>query len=145
MKDGGVMENIRGMNLVVDTSSEWPVLIDAMARYHDENKPAGIIRNVSLSDCTFSGPGRVWIEGPEEAPLENIRLQNLDWHLTGPVPDPPITKPTGSARTRIDPDRPAHEADPAHILAVRADVDVQGVRLSGNDRPSVGTFTAQAG
>lgn len=144
MKDGGLMENIRAMNLVIDTTSEWPLLIDAMARYHDADRPAGTIRNVALADCTFTGPGRVWLEGPADTPLQNIRLRNIDWNVTGPVPSPPKTKPTGSARTRIQPDRPDYAADPAHILAIRApDLRVEGLHLSGPDaeRPILKTFT----
>lgn len=143
MKDGGIMENIRGTNLVVDTTSPWPVLIDAMARYYDEGKPAGVIRNVALSNCSFSGPGRVWLEGPEESPLENIRLQEIDWHVSGPVPSPPETKPTGSARTRINPARPSYESHPEHILAIHCgEIEVNGVRLSGPDgqRPLLNSF-----
>ncbi len=135
MKDGGLMENIRGMNLVVDTTSEWPILLDAMARYYDEGKPAGQIRNVCLSDCSFTGEGRIWLEGTEDQPLEAIRLQNLDWHVNGPVPSPATTKPTGSARTRSDPSRPAYEQEDAHILAINCPgVQIEGVRLSGTGK-----------
>ena len=133
MKDGGVMENIRGMNLVVDTTSEWSVLLDAMARHYDEGKPAGQIRNVCLSDCSFTGPGRIWLEGTDDQPLENIRIQNIDWNINGPIPSPAVTKPTGSARTRSDPSRPAYEQEQAHILAIKCPgVNIQGVRLSGS-------------
>ncbi len=95
LKDGGCMKNIRGMNLIFDTASDWPILIDAMARDYQSGKTPGMIRNVSLSDCTLKGPGRVWIEGPEDQPLETITLRNLDWEVTGSVPQPPATKPTG--------------------------------------------------
>jgi hypothetical protein len=66
--------------------------------------------------------------------LENIRLQDIDWQVTGPIPDPPVTKPTGSARTRIDPVRPKYESDPAHILAIHCPgLYVEGLRLGGSD------------
>ncbi len=143
MKDGGLMENIRGMNLVVETSSPWPILLDAMARYYDEGKVAGIIRNVALSNISLSGAGRIWVEGPEEAPLENIRLQDIDWHVNGAIPQPAETKPTGSARTRSNPDRPPYEEDPAQVLAIRCPgLKLSGLSLSGEgaSRPLLKQF-----
>ena len=145
MKDGGVMENIRGNNLVIDTPSDWPILIDAMARDYTSGNPAGSIRNISLTQCSISGPGRVWIEGPADDPASNIRLQDIDWKVTGPVPSPPVSKPTGSARTQTDPDRTDYAQDPAHILAIHTQgLTLNGVQLSGPDaeRKLISTFGA---
>jgi hypothetical protein len=126
MKDGGIMENISGTGLIIDTDSAYPILIDAMPRDYQSGKPAGTIRNVQLSHCAIRGPGRAWIEGTEAQPLENIRMESIDWTLTGPLPDSPSPKPLGSARVKVDPQRPAHHHAREQVVAIH----VQGLRLA---------------
>ncbi|MCC5842511.1 MAG: hypothetical protein JJT96_20510 [Opitutales bacterium] len=125
MKDGGCMENIQGSQLLFDTSSAYPILIDAMPRDYASGKAAGTIRNVRLGGCSVRGPGRAWIEGPPEGTVENIRLHDIDWVLTASLPESPPAKPLGSARVRLDPDRPAYETQRAQVIAVH----VRGLRL----------------
>lgn len=125
MKDGGCMENIQASQLLIDTESAYPILIDAMPRDHASGAPAGTIRNVRLGASSVRGPGRAWIEGPEEGGVENIRLHDIDWILTAPLSAEPAPKPLGSARVRIDPARPAYEAHRAQVLAIH----VRGLRL----------------
>jgi hypothetical protein len=143
LKDGGVMENVRAMNLVFDTQSAWPVLIDAMARDYRSGKSPGHIRNISLSHCSFRGPGRIWIEGCAEQPLENIRLLELDWYVTDGLAEDRSGKPLGSARVVVDPERPRYQDSPAQVLAIHTKgFSLEGLRLQGPDaaRPLLECF-----
>ena len=56
MKDGGLMENIHGSQLLFATDSAYPILIDAMPRDYRSGKAAGTIRNVRLGPCGVRGP-----------------------------------------------------------------------------------------
>ncbi|MCC5839881.1 MAG: hypothetical protein JJT96_07145 [Opitutales bacterium] len=127
MKDGGIMENITGSHLIMDTTAPFPILIDAMPRDYRSGLPAGTIRNVQLSHCVVRGNGRVWLEGSADAPLENIRLSTIDWSMDEPLPENPLPKPLGSARVILDPARPAYEREPTQVIAV----NVRGLRLEG--------------
>jgi len=134
MKDGGLIENVQAVNLLADTTSDVPFLIDAMPRDYRSGKPAGGIRNVTLRGCRVKGPGRIWVEGTEAEPLENITLADIDWDVTEALPEHPAPKPLGSARVIVDPARPAYEAQRTHLVAVHVrDLHVQGLRLHGKD------------
>jgi hypothetical protein len=138
MKDGGLIENVQAANLLADVTSDYPFLIDAMPRDYRENIPAGTIRNVSIRSCQVRSQGRIWVEGTADQPLENISLVDIAWDATGPIPEAPEPKPTGSARVIIDPERPKYEAQPSHIVAVQVkDLHVKGVRLHGQDAARV--------
>lgn len=134
MKDGGLMENILAEQVICDTASTFPILIDATARDYREGE-AGMIRNVHLHHCTLRGPGRAWISGTPRQPLENIRLSNLSWHITAPLPDTLPPRPLGSARTVINPGRPAYEQHRAQVLATHLrGFQLEHLQLSGDTR-----------
>jgi hypothetical protein len=134
MKDGGTMENIQGLNLSFDGDSAYPILIDAMPRDYRSGAPAGSIRNMRLSQCSVRGSGRVWVEGPADGGVENIRLTDIDWVLTAPLVAQPQPKPLGSARVVVDPRRPAYHEARAQILAVHVcNLTVSGWSISGAD------------
>lgn len=142
MKDGGIMENIQGTNLVIDTESAYPILIDAMARDYQSGKPAGTIRNIQLSHCMVRGPGRVWLEGTPDQPLCNIRLESIDWTFTAPLPEKLPRKPDGSARVHVDPNRPAWQDQRDQVIAVHVDnLTLAGWSFSG---PCVGRFLPES-
>lgn len=134
MKDGGLMENIHGSNLIFDTESDYPILIDAMPRDYRSGKPAGRIRNVRLGPCGLRGAGRAWIEGPEPGAVENIRLHDIDWVITGPLPQVPAPKPLGSARVQVDPRRPDYQSQRAQVIAINVhNLRVENWSLTGAD------------
>lgn len=134
MKDGGAIENVQAVNLLADMTSAYPFLIDAMPRDYRAGSSAGSIRNITLRGCRVRGPGRIWVEGTEDEPLENITLADFDWDVTGPIPENPQPKPVGSARVVLDPDRPAYEARRTHLVAVHVnDLHVRDIRLHGAD------------
>ncbi len=116
MKDGGSFENVQGSHLTLDCTHAWPVVVDAMPRDYRSGLPAGRIRNVLLSHLQVRGPGRIWIEGTAEQPVENLSLTDVQWEATGPL-DLATPKPLGSARVVVDPDRPAWHQAPAHMVA----------------------------
>jgi hypothetical protein len=134
MKDGGTIENIQAVNLLVDADSSYPFLIDAMPRDYRSGSLAGTIRNVAIRGCQVKGPGRIWLEGTEDAPLENICLADIEWDVTAPLPEHPSPKPLGSARVIVDPERPAYEMRRSHIVDVHVkDLHLEGIRLRGAD------------
>lgn len=134
LKDGGLMENVQAVNLLADMTSAYPILIDAMPRDYRSGKAAGQIRNVTVRGCRFRGPGRIWVEGTAEQPVENLNLSEIDWEVTEPLPAVPEPKPLGSARVIVDPDRPRYEEDRSQIIAVNVTrLHVQGIRLTGGD------------
>ena len=134
MKDGGCIENVQASNLLADMTSAYPFLIDAMPRDYRSGAPAGAIRNISLRGCRVRGPGRIWVEGTETEPVENISISDMDWDVTASIPENPEPKPVGSARVIIDPERPKYEASRAHLVAVHVkDLHVEGIRLHGAD------------
>jgi polygalacturonase len=135
MKDGGLIENIQAANLLADMTAPYPILIDAMPRDYRDNKPAGQIRNISIHGVRMRGAGRIWLEGTEEQPLENISLSEIDWDITGPLPEKPEPKPLGSARVILDPARPPYETRSCHLIAVNVnDLHLGSIRLSGSGK-----------
>lgn len=134
MKDGGVIENVQAVNLLVDSTSDYPFLIDAMPRDYRKGLPPGAIRNIALRGCQVRGPGRIWLEGTQQQPLENITLSDIQWEVTGPIPEHPRPKPLGSARVVVDPHRPAYEVQRTHLIAVEVkDLRVREFYLYGQD------------
>lgn len=131
MKDGGVMENVSASQILFDTPSDWPILVDATPRDYRKG-PAGRIRNLRIQNCSVRGPGRVWLSGMPDEPLENISLVDMDWHVTSPLPETLASRPLGSARTVPDPGRPEAEQNRAHVIATHVDgFRLQNLRLSG--------------
>jgi polygalacturonase len=136
MKDGGCMENIQAANLLMEGDADYPILIDSMPRDYRSGNAAGTIRNVRLSQVMVRGPGRAWIEGTAEGDVENIRLADIDWLVSGPLPQPRPPKPLGSARVITDPARPAHEASNAQVIAVNVrNLRLDNWSLSGPEAP----------
>lgn len=132
LKDGGSMENIIASQMNIESDADYPILIDAMRRDYQRDKAAGMIRNVSINDCMIRSAGRAWIEGEVDAPLENISLRNLAWHIPDPLPTQRNGKPLGSARVKPAPDRPCYEQSDDQLIVVHAGVRTENIQLSGD-------------
>ena len=127
LKDGGTYESIRYSGCLIEACAEFPVLIDHTPRFFDDPK-VGILRDIQILDCRVTGAGRMVIAGVAGAPVEGVRVRDLDWYLTGPLPyGPTIDKPAGAARVRIDPQREPCGTTPHHLVLEH----VAGAVMSG--------------
>lgn len=120
MKDGSVYENMVFSNMVIEARSEFPILLDITPRYYKE--PAyGKIRNITFDNITITSNGRCLIEGTPDHPIENVRLRNLIWNVSGPYKSENPVKPPGARRVDIDPDRANYAIHPYHFIAAHVD------------------------
>ncbi|CAG7623606.1 Exo-poly-alpha-D-galacturonosidase [Paenibacillus solanacearum] len=120
MKDGSSYENIMFSNMVVEAYNEFPVVIDVTPRYYKE--PAiGHIRGIVFDNMMFTGKGRMYIEGAEEAPISDLTLRNITWNITGPCKTSDVKKPDGARRIEIDPNRINYAVHPYQLIAIHVD------------------------
>ena len=91
----------------------------------------GVLRDVQILDCRVTSAGRMVVDGVEGAPVQGLRIRDLDWYLTGPLPyGPEVDKPAGAARVRIDPQREPCGSTPHHLVPEHvADATLSGLRL----------------
>lgn len=115
LKDGGTVEDIRLEDLDIEGPGEFMIFLDHSPRYYDES-PLGILRNIRLNDLRVRSPGRLFVSGP----LSGLRLERIDWTLTGPMEFGKRGKPVGSVRHRIDPNRAFPERESAQITLYQA-------------------------
>jgi hypothetical protein len=86
-KDGGTMEDIRFQNITMQTQPkwgkgvEWPIQFDIERRTKDSK--VSHIRDVSLSDITIVGKGRVLISGMPDSLIDTLTIRNLIMRVTG--------------------------------------------------------------
>ena len=74
-----------------------------------------------MSNITLKSPGRLFVNGSPDHPVENLRLHGLQWTLTGHLKLGSSGKPPGSARGSFDPDRVCHEFAKAQFTLAHVD------------------------
>jgi polygalacturonase len=137
LKDGGTYETIQVSDLNIEDNTEFPLFIDSTPRFHGESKD-GLIREVTLSNIKIKSPGRLFANGSPDHPIEGLRLENIDWTLTGHLELGTKGKPPGSVRFRMDPDRIPHEAAKAQFtLANIKGLSMEGIRILESRNPDM--------
>lgn len=115
MKDGGLFENVLCSNTIMESGSQFPILIDITPRFADEPDAPGRIRQVRLSNLMIHSPGRIHVEGTPGHAVEQVAISGIQWHVTGSQ-DPDQRKPNGAARIRLAEDAPNH-AGTRHLIS----------------------------
>jgi len=127
LKDGGPYENLVFSNLIIHAAFKFPFLIDITPRYYQSSKPVSI-RNIVFDNIILTGPGRIFIEGTAEHPVENITFNNFTNSMTGEEEDfSQMTKATGTSRCDADPDAFNYAAQPYQFVAAH----VRGLYING--------------
>ena len=87
MKDGGVFEHldIDGLSIVTGSRhrTDYPVYVDLDRRFPDST--LGAIRQVRIANARIETRGNLLIGGHPEAPIDGLRLENVDVTLAAPV------------------------------------------------------------
>ncbi|HXI83555.1 MAG TPA: glycosyl hydrolase family 28 protein [Verrucomicrobiae bacterium] len=137
IKDGGLVEGIRFANITIDTSvafenartgrtrsrSEYPIFLDLERR--GEGSALGRIRDVSFSDISIRGKGRVLVAGGPERPLENLSFHNILMRVTGFETVAKEHKPRGVGKIRAA----TPEADYGPVPAAFIFANIRGLDL----------------
>jgi hypothetical protein len=129
-KDGGVMEDIHFSNIVMTTQPkwgqgvEWPIVVDIEKR--TEQSKLSRIRDVSFSDITIYGKGRVLAEGTPESPIERLSFRNVLMRFTGFEKISGVKKMRGGSKTVAD-GMPDYGPVPAAMIFAH----IKGLRLDG--------------
>jgi polygalacturonase len=129
-KDGGTMEDIRFSNIVMTTQPkwgqgvEWPIVVDIEKR--DEQSKLGHIHDVSFSDVSIYGKGRVLAEGTPESPIENLTFRNVSMRMSGYEEIRKVKKLRGGSNT-VAAGMPDYGPTPAAMIFAH----IQGLRLDG--------------
>jgi hypothetical protein len=104
--DGGTMEDIRFQNIGMTTAPkwgqgvEWPIVVDVDKRTAESR--LSHIRDVSFSDITVYGKGRVLVQGLPESPIENLTFRNVILRMTGYEKIEKVKKMRGGAKTQAE-------------------------------------------
>jgi Glycosyl hydrolases family 28 len=142
IKDGGLVEGIRFANITIDTSvafenartgrtrsrSEYPIFLDLEQR--GEGSALGRIRDVSFSDISIRGKGRVLVASVPQRPLENLSFHNILMRVTGFENVAKEHKPRGVGKIRES--TPETDYGPAPAALVFANIhglDLRDVRV----------------
>jgi hypothetical protein len=142
IKDGGLVEGIRFANMTIDTSvafenartgrtrtrSEYPIFLDLEQR--GEGSALGRIRDVSFSDISIRGKGRVLVASVPERPLENLSFHNILMRVTGFEDVAKEHKPRGVGKIRAT--TPETDYGPVPAALVFANIhglDLRDVRV----------------
>ena len=143
IKDGGLVEGIRFANMTIDTSvafenertgrtrsrSEYPIFLDLEQR--GEGSTLGRIRDVSFSDISIRGKGRVLVAGSPERPLENMSFRNILMRVTGFENVAKEHKPRGVGKIRNStPETDYAPVPAAFIFANIHGLDLRDVRVT---------------
>jgi polygalacturonase len=120
MKDGSAYENMIFSNMVIEAFNEFPILLDVTPRYYKEPK-SGRIRNITFDNITVTAKGRCYIEGVPDQPVENVRIRNVIWNVSGPCNLVNPFKPPGARRVELDPDRINYAVHPYQFIAAHVD------------------------
>ena len=137
IKDGGHAEGIRFSNFTIDTSiatknqrthtishwTEYPIFLDLECR--GETSATGAVRDITFSDITIRGKGRILVGGLPDRPLENVSFCNIQMRLTGYEDIAHQHKPRGVGKIR--PTTP--ETDYANAPAAMIFDNVHGLTL----------------
>jgi hypothetical protein len=116
-------------NMTIESSNPFPILVDNTPRYCKEPKK-GTIRSIAFENLMVSSPGRIYVEGLPDRPIQNLSFRNIVWNVTGPLSDGTIRKPAGARRTERDPDAPNYADQPYHLVAAYAEnLEVSGFHL----------------
>jgi polygalacturonase len=130
--DGGVVEGVRFQNCTVETGVAAPNIAERPVHFDTHNwqsKPeifSPLVRDVTVSDCSFRTPGRLLVTGTE-AQFENIRFEDCMIRDTGSqsLDSPAFTEPYPSD-TQFAGRVPEARTAPAYVVV--ADVDGLTVR-----------------
>ncbi len=112
IKDGGLAEGIRFSNFTIDTSiaiknqrtgtvsqwTEYPIFLDLECR--GEDSATGAVRDITFSDISIRGKGRVLVGGLPARPMENLTFCNILQRLTGYEEIAHQHKPRGVGKIR---------------------------------------------
>lgn len=129
MKDGSTYENMIFSNMIIESSNQVSILVDNTPRYY-KTPTKGRIRSIAFENIIVSSPGRCYVEGLPDAPIENLSFRNVTWNVTGPLATDNVRKPAGSRRTERDPDAVNHIARPYQLAAVNVeDLEISGFRV----------------
>ncbi len=128
LKDGGEFEDVIFEDSTVLADGQFAVLIDASPR-HSEHAFPGTIRRVSLRRLQVRTPGRCLVEGQTDGLIEDILMEDITWHATGPLL-PNSEKPAGAARTSLRVAAPTPDARLV-IQGVRG-LTISGFRVRGD-------------
>ena len=87
MKDGGAFEHldIDGLSIVTGSRhrTDYPVYVDLDRRFPDSK--LGAIRHVRIANARIETRGNLLIGGHPDAPIDDLRLENLDVTIAAPV------------------------------------------------------------
>ncbi len=87
MKDGGVFEHldIDGVSIVTASRhrTDYPIYIDLDRRFPDST--LGAIRHVRIANARIETRGNLLIGGHPDAPIDDLRLENIDLGIAAPV------------------------------------------------------------
>jgi len=92
MRDGGVIDGWTVSNISMTlTGGGQPVYMTSYPRSRlpeagavpDEEKPPGVVRNITISNVTAEADGAVFLSGMAERPLEAITLENIRITMRG--------------------------------------------------------------
>lgn len=147
MKDGSTYENVLFSNIVVESKNQYPILLDVTPRYY-RNPKKGRIRSVVFDNIIVNSPGRCFIEGLPDKPIENITFTNLTWNVTGELKTENARKPAGARRTEHDPEAINYACNPYQFTVANVDgFTIKNFRIynhknNGNDLSDRGVFYA---
>jgi len=129
LKDGGSYENILFSNCVIESHNAFPIVVDHTPRFYKTPEPA-VMRSISFENITIASPGRLFVEGPVEHPIENLSFSNINWTVTGPLEMENTKKPRGASRVEQDPDAPNYALHSHQLIAANVkNLQVRGFRV----------------
>jgi hypothetical protein len=147
MKDGGVFEHLDVDGLSIVTGSrhrtDYPVYVDLDRRFPDSK--LGAIRHVRIANARIETRGNLLIGGHPDAPIESLRLENLDVTIAAPVDVTALPgKPRGNMMLAGQTPGADFATVNAHLVAGHVHGFVlDGFRLHG-DAQALGTRAAVA-
>lgn len=105
-KDCGNYTDVSFSDIQIDApQSQFPVVVDITPRDYRQTDQLGGISTVSFENITLRSPGRIYIEGHPQRPIQHLSLNGLRFDRSGPLNTHDVQKPMGSARGVLDPDR----------------------------------------
>lgn len=121
MKDGGVFEDIKFVDLSVNSNAKgneyrqvFPIIIDLELRSRGAER--GIIQNISFSNIDLTTRGRCLISGLKNQSIEGLTFDNIRMRV--PVCDGfnHSSKPRGILKTLNDSPEADYSSIPAHFI-----------------------------
>ena len=134
LKDGGSYRNVRFADIRIDApASRFPVVVDVSPRDYRDAAGLGRIADVTFERVCIDSPGRVYVEGHPQSPVDRVRFVECVLRAVGPEPTGPAGKPVGSARGVLDPDRDRHTGLRGGFVLIHApNASVVRCRLEGD-------------